>query len=161
MNFKIPNVCAKRAEKNQCLVYFEQISLPKIKKNVKTQVSWKKLKLFLKKLKLFGFKTQRTGSESLHPATIKVVKKRAWPKGIWSRWNPITFMRKDPPLYGMGPIVCQVWSSGLDAKWWQAQKEIIAIQMRRCDHFCRQHLVPWVTTILTLNRVNILLHLHS
>ena len=30
---------------------------------------------FSKKLKLFGFKTQRTGSESLHPATIKVVKK--------------------------------------------------------------------------------------
>ena len=53
MNFKIPNICAKRAEKNQCLVYFEQISLPKIKKNVKTQVSWKKLKLFLKKTQAF------------------------------------------------------------------------------------------------------------
>ena len=35
-----------------------------------------KLKLFLKKLKLFGFKTKRTGSESLlHPATIKMEKK--------------------------------------------------------------------------------------
>ena len=35
MNFKTPNICAKRAEKMQYLVYFEQISLPKIKKNDK------------------------------------------------------------------------------------------------------------------------------
>ena len=32
MNFKIPNICAKRAEKNPCLVYFEQISFPNIEK---------------------------------------------------------------------------------------------------------------------------------
>ena len=31
---------------------------------------------FSKKLKLFGFKTQQTGSESLHPFTIKVVQKK-------------------------------------------------------------------------------------
>ena len=61
----------------------------------KTQGLWEKLKYFEKKLKLFGFKTQRTGSESLHPATIKVVKKRActveflfpknffWTIGFW------------------------------------------------------------------------------
>ena len=32
MNFKTPNICAKRAEKMQYLVYFEQIYLPKIPK---------------------------------------------------------------------------------------------------------------------------------
>ena len=76
MNYKIANICAKRAEKNQCLEYYKQISLQKIKKMSKLKFLEKKLKLFLKKLKLFGFKTQRTGSESLHPATIKVVKKK-------------------------------------------------------------------------------------
>ena len=45
-------------------------------KNVKTQFSWKNSSSFSKKLKLFGSQTQRTGSESLHPATIKVVKKK-------------------------------------------------------------------------------------
>ena len=79
MNLKTLNICAKRAEKMQYLVYFEHLSLPKIQKmtkNFKTQVSWKKLKRSRKKLKLFGFKTQRTGSGSLHPTTIKVVKKK-------------------------------------------------------------------------------------
>ena len=63
----------------QYLVNFEHIFPKKLKKGQKTsKLSFleKKLKLSLEKLKLFGFKTQRTGSESLHPATIKVVKKK-------------------------------------------------------------------------------------
>ena len=32
MNFKIPNICAKRTEKMHYFVYFEHISLPKIQK---------------------------------------------------------------------------------------------------------------------------------
>jgi len=77
MNFKMPNICAKRAEKNPCLVYFEQISLPIIKQMSKIKFLEKNSSSFSKKLKLFGFKTQRTGSESLHLATIKVVKQKA------------------------------------------------------------------------------------
>ena len=76
MNFKIPNICAKSTEKNPCLVYFEQISLPKIKKMSKLKFLEKNSSSFSKKLKLFGFKTQQTGSESLHPFTIKVVQKK-------------------------------------------------------------------------------------
>ena len=42
-----------------------------------------KTQVILKKLKLFGFKTQRTGSGSLHPTTIKVAKTKACVKGIF------------------------------------------------------------------------------
>ena len=56
MNLKTPNICAKRAKKMQYLVYFEQISLPKIKKitkNFKTQTSREKNLSDLKKSSSF------------------------------------------------------------------------------------------------------------
>ena len=54
MNFKTPNICAKRAKKMQFLVCFELISLSKIKKSQKT---WK-LKPLLEKTQVILKKTQ-------------------------------------------------------------------------------------------------------
>ena len=53
---------------------FFQISDSKSSK-LNSRALGKKLKHFEKKLRLFGFKTQGTASGSLHPTTMKVVKK--------------------------------------------------------------------------------------
>ena len=85
-------------------------NFPKIKKRYKklqnSNLSWKKLKWSRKKLKLFGFKTQRTGSGSLHPTTIKVVKK-AW---------PITYYYLHPGLQTL-PVIGKLrfWNCQLSA----------------------------------------------
>ena len=50
MNLKSPNICAKRGKKKQSLVYFQQISLPKIKTS--------KLKPLLEKTQVISKKTQ-------------------------------------------------------------------------------------------------------
>ena len=67
----------------QLWVYFEKNAPKKNKIYKKLQNSsfLEKAQALKKKLKLFGFQTELTVCESLHPATIKVVKKVSTTKG--------------------------------------------------------------------------------